>query len=192
MQKDSPDRSFTGTRVFECDEIELTKALAHQTMLAIQLMRLSQQSREAAIIAEWNRAARDIHDPPAQGFTGVIMQLEAAKGATLQGDIVETTKRIERAGELASSSLGEAGRSVRALRPRSLRSGKLFLALADLLKRMAEGKNLNVEFQAEGDERSMPSDYEEGLFRITQEALTNAVKHANARNFKTTLSIGAD
>lgn len=75
---------FTGTRVFGRDEIELTKALAHQAMLAMQLMRLSQQSRQTAVIAERNRIARDIHDTLAQGFTGVIMQLEAAKGATTQ------------------------------------------------------------------------------------------------------------
>jgi PAS domain S-box-containing protein len=183
---------FTGTRIFGQEEIELTKALAHQAMLAMQLMRLSEQSREAAVMAERNRMARDIHDTLAQGFTGVIMQLEAAKGATVQGDLAEAASRIERASDLARSSLGEARRSVRALRPRSLRSGKLFLALDGLLKRMAEGTNLNAEFQAEGDERSIPSDYEEGLLRITQEALTNAVKHANARNFKATLSIGAD
>jgi PAS domain S-box-containing protein len=183
---------FTGTRVFGQEEIELTKALAHQAMLAMKLMRLSEQSREAAVMAERNRMARDIHDTLAQGFTGVIMQLEAAKGATTQGDLAEAANRIERASDLARSSLGEARRSVRALRPRSLRAGKLFLALDDLLKRMAEGINLNAEFQAEGDERSIPSDYEEGLLRITQEALTNAVKHANARYFKATLSIGAD
>ena len=183
---------FTGTRIFGQEEIELTKALAHQAMLAMQLMRLSEQSREAAVMAERNRMARDIHDTLAQGFTGVIMQLEAAKGATVQGDLAEAANRIERASDLARSSLGEARRSVRALRPRSLRAGKLFLALDDLLKRMAEGTNLNAEFQAEGDERAIPSDYEEGLLRITQEALTNAVKHANARNFKATLSIGAD
>jgi len=183
---------FTQKRVFSADELELAHALANQAMLLMQLTRFSAESRESAVIAERNRMARDIHDTLAQGFTGVIMQLEAAKGATVQGNLAEAANRIERASDLARSSLGEARRSVRALRPRSLRAGKLFLALDDLLKRMAEGTNLNAEFQAEGDEASMPSDYEEDLLRITQEALTNAVKHADARNFKATLNIGAD
>jgi signal transduction histidine kinase len=56
----------------------LTRALAHQAMLAIQLMRLSQQSRQSAVMTERNRMARGIHDTLAQGFTGVIVQLEAA------------------------------------------------------------------------------------------------------------------
>jgi len=183
---------FTQKRVFSADELELAQALANQAMLAMQLTRLSAESRESAVIAERNRMARDIHDTLAQGFTGVIMQLEAAKGATVQGNLAEAANWIERASDFARSSLGEARRSVRALRPRSLRAGKLFLALDDLLKRMAEGTNLNADFQAEGDEGSIPSDYEESLLRITQEALTNAVKHANARNFRATLSIGAD
>jgi signal transduction histidine kinase len=183
---------FQDKRICRREEIELTRALAHQAMLALQLMRLSHQSRQAAVMAERNRMARDIHDTLAQGFTGVIMQLEAARGATAQGDIAEATNRIERASDLARSSLGEARRSVHALRPRSLRNGKLFVALDGLLKSMADGTNLNAEFHAEGDEQSIPADYEQDLLHIAQEALTNAVKYANARNFSATLAVDAD
>jgi len=182
---------FQVARTFGSEEIELTKALAHQAMLAIQLMRLSKQSRDAAVVAERNRLARDIHDTLAQGFTGVIMQLEAAKGAASQRDLGEAETRIERASELARSSLGEARRSVRALRPRSLRNGRLFATLDNLFKRMTEGSELNAEFRVEGDEKNIPAEYEDGLLRITQESLTNAVKHANARNFKATLTASA-
>jgi DNA-binding NarL/FixJ family response regulator len=75
-------------------------------------MRLSQQSREAAVIEERDRMARDIHDTLAQGFTGVIVQLEAAKGAVARRDFADIVTRIERASELAKSSLREARRSV--------------------------------------------------------------------------------
>jgi len=183
---------FQEKRDFRREDIELNRALAHQAMLAVQLRRLSQQSRQTAVLDERTRVARDIHDTLAQGFTGVIMQLEAAKGAVERSDLAEVTGRINRAGELARSSLGEARRSVRALRPRSLRAGKLFVALDNLLKRMTEGTDLSAEFQAEGDERAIQADFEEGLLRITQEALTNAVKHASARNFRATLGVGAD
>jgi len=183
---------FKQRRTFQREEIELTRALAHQAMLAIQLLRLSRQSRQTAVMAERNRMARDIHDTLAQGFAGVIMQLEAAKGATTQGDLAEAANHIERANKLARLSLGEARRSVRALRPRSTRNGKLFIVLDNLLKRMTEGTDLNADFSAEGDERAIPAEYEDDLMRITQESLTNAVKHANARNFKATLSVSAD
>jgi PAS domain S-box-containing protein len=183
---------FKQRRTFLREEIELTRALSHQAMLAIQLMRLSQQSRQSAVIAERNRMARDIHDTLAQGFTGVIMQLEAAKGAAVRGDCGDTAMHIGRAGDLARSSLGEARRSVRALRPRSLREGTLCMALEDLLKRMSNGSDLNAEFHVNGEKRAIPLNWEEGLLRIAQESLTNTIKHANARNFRATLNIGME
>jgi len=180
---------FPQKRAFQKDEIELTQALAHQAMLAIQLMRLSEQSRQAAVVAERNRMARDIHDTLAQGFTGVIMQLEATKGAIAQNNLAEATDRVERAGDLARVGLGEARRSVLALRPRSLQDTTLCLALDDLLKRMTNGSGLQAEFHLEGDEPTMPADWEEGLLRIAQESLTNTIKHAKAKAFRATLTI---
>jgi PAS domain S-box-containing protein len=183
---------FKQSRAFRREEIELTRALSHQAMLAIQLMRLSRQSRQSAVIAERNRMARDIHDTLAQGFTGVIMQLEAAKGAAARGDCSGTATHIERAGDLARSSLGEARRSVRALRPRSLADATLYMALEDLLKRMSNGVDLNAELRIEGEQRAIPPQWEEGLLRITQESLTNTIKHAQARNFRVTLDLRAE
>jgi GAF domain-containing protein len=65
---------FTQKRRFRPEEVELAQALANQAMLAMQLTRLSAQSRQSAVMAERNRMARDIHDTLAQGFTGVILQ----------------------------------------------------------------------------------------------------------------------
>ncbi len=183
---------FSHKRTFRSEEMELAQALAHQAMLAIQLSRLSVQSRQAAVMAERNRMTRDMHDTLAQGFTGVIMQLEAAKGAVAQQDSAETAARIERAGELARTSLGEARRSVRALRPRPLLGGNLCTALDDLLKRMTGGTNLQAEFVVEGENRMMPSDWEEDLLRIVQESLTNTIKHAQARRFSAKLKFAED
>jgi nitrate/nitrite-specific signal transduction histidine kinase len=182
---------FQEKRTFRREEIELTRALAQQAMLAIQLMHLSQQRRQAAVIAERNRMARDIHDTLAQGFTGVIMQLEAAKGAIAQHSLAEATDRVERAGEMARVGLGEARRSVLALRPRSLQDATLCMALDDLLKRMTNGSGLQADFHLEGDEPAMPAEWEVGLLRVAQESLTNTIKHAKAKNFRATLTIGA-
>ena len=180
---------FTQKRGFRTEEIELAQALANQAMLAMQLTRLSAESRESAVIAERNRMARDIHDTLAQGFTGVIMQLEATKGAIAQNNLAEATDRVGRAGDLARVGLGEARRSVLALRPRSLQDTTLCLALDDLLKRMTNGSGLQAEFHLEGDESTMPADWEEGLLRIAQESLTNTIKHAKAKTFRATLAI---
>jgi signal transduction histidine kinase len=118
--------------------------------------------------------------------------LEAAKGAVAKGNIAETTARIKRAAGLARSSLGEARRSVRALRPRSLRDGNLFTAMKTLLKRMANGTKLNAQITVEGRHGEIPTDWQEELLRIVQESLTNTLKHARARNFKATLKVVAE
>jgi PAS domain S-box-containing protein len=183
---------FTGSRVFEAEEIELTKALAHQATLAIRLMRLSQQSREAAVMAERNRMARDIHDTLAQGFTGVIVQLEAAKGTLVRHDDTGTSVHIERASELARESLHEARRSVRALRPHSLCNATLCEALEDMLKKMTACALLQATFQSAGQERVLPAPWEEDLLRIAQEALTNTIKHGQARTFRIMLRFGQE
>jgi len=182
---------FAQKRQFRSEEIELAQALANQTMLSMQLTRLSAESRASAVIAERNRMARDIHDTLAQSFTGVIMQLEAAKGAIAQKDVAEATERVERAGDLARVGLGEARRSVMALRPRSLQNTSLCMALDDLLKRMTNGGGLQAEFYLEGNEPKMPAEWEDGLLRIAQESLTNTIKHAKAKNFRATLTMGA-
>jgi signal transduction histidine kinase len=70
-------------RQFRAEEKELAQALAHQATMAIELTRLAEQARQAAVFAERNRMAREIHDTLAQGFTGILLQMEAAK-ATLQ------------------------------------------------------------------------------------------------------------
>jgi signal transduction histidine kinase len=183
---------FTRKRQCRTEEMELAQALAHQAMLAIQLMRLSQQSREAAVVAERNRMARDIHDTLAQGFTGVIVQLEAAADATAEGMAKEANEHIARASELARGSLQEARRSVRALRPQVLEEKDLSGALEDLLKKMTEGTPLRTELAVEGEPRALPDSWGENLLRIGQEVLTNSLRHASANEFKTRLSFHED
>jgi len=178
---------FKQQRSFRPEEIELTRALTHQAMVAIRLIRLSQQSRQTAVIAERNRMARDIHDTLAQGFTGVIVQLEAAGDATSKGLAKETEEHLRRAGDLARESLKEARRSVRALRPQALDEKNLCQALEDLLRKMTAGTTLPAEFNVQGQPRSLPPEWEENILRICQEVLTNALRHAHASQFKAQL-----
>ena len=174
---------FSQKRIFLRKEIELTRALAHQAMLALQLTRLSAQNRESDLMAERNRVARDIHDTLAQGFTGVIAQLEAAKGALSQRKKVRASDHLDRAGELAREGLREARRSVQALRPLALEEKPLAVALKDLIERMTTGITMEAKLSLEGESRKLPPDLETNLLRIGQEVLTNAVRHAHATQF---------
>jgi signal transduction histidine kinase len=178
---------FSQKRTFQRKEIELTRALAHQAMLALQLTRLSAQNRESDLMAERNRVARDIHDTLAQSFTGVIAQLEAAKGAFSFRKRVRASDHIDRAGELAREGLREARRSVQALRPLALEEKPLSAALKDLMERMTTGTALEAKLSLHGDPRSLAPELETALLRIGQEVLTNALRHARASKFNALL-----
>src|SRR5437588_23197 len=90
-------RGFIGIQhrqqcAYRADQIELAQALPHHVMMAAQGQDLIEQQREAAIFKERTRMARDIHDTLAQGFTGVIVQMEAAEEALLEEDSEHATK----------------------------------------------------------------------------------------------------
>jgi PAS domain S-box-containing protein len=189
-------RGFVGIRhldrgFYRPEEIELTQALAHQVMLALQLNEFAEQGRRAAVFEERNRMARDIHDTLAQGFTGVIVQLEAAEDAVSCGYRREADKHLHRAGELARQSLSEARRSVHALRPRALEEHNFWDALKGSIKNTTAGTALHATFEAQGKLPELPQPWQENLLHIGQEALTNALKYAHARNFKTRVTYKA-
>jgi PAS domain S-box-containing protein len=169
------------------EEIELAQALAHQAMLAIQLNEFAEKSRQAAVLDERNRMARDIHDTLAQGFTGVIIQLEAAEDAIACCRGNEANEHLQRAGDLARRSLNEARRSVRALRPQALQQGNFWEALKELIQNTTAGTAIHTTFDLRGKLRELPQGWQENLLHIGQEALTNALKYAHPRNFETHL-----
>jgi len=189
-------RGFIGVRhadgpSYRPEEIELTQALAHQVMLAIQLNELAEEGKRAAVLEERNRMARDIHDTLAQGFTGVIVQLEAAEDAISCGSRKEADNHLHRAGEVARRSLSEARRSVHALRPRALQEHNFWDALKDAIKNTTVGTALHTKFAAQGKPPILPQPWQENLLHIGQEALTNTLKYARARNFETRLTCKA-
>jgi signal transduction histidine kinase len=189
-------RGFVGIRhvdraSYRPEEIELTQALAHQVMLALQLNEFAAQGQRAAVFEERNRMARDIHDTLAQGFTGVIVQLEAAEDAISCRCRKEADDHLHRAGELARRSLSEARRSVHALRPQALEEHNFWDALKGIIKNTTVGTALHTKFAAQGKLPDLPLVWQENLLHIGQEALTNTLKYAHARNFETRLSYKA-
>lgn len=182
---------FQSKRVFQTEQIELAQALANQAMLMIRMAELSAQGREAAVTGERNRIARDIHDTLAQGFTGIIVQLEAAEDASRRGLEGEAEQHLVSARNLARESLSEARRSVQALRPRPLDAGGVTHALSALFGKMTEGTGLFSEFRVMGEPKSLPPEWEENLFRIAQECLTNVLRHAQASRFVASMRFAA-
>jgi GAF domain-containing protein len=107
---------FTEDREFRPEELEIARALASQASLAIQLTRLAQGARQADVFEERTQLAGEIHDSLAQMFTGISMQLGAARKVIKRGGENYLTY-VERAIELAQFGLAEARRTAFSLQP---------------------------------------------------------------------------
>lgn len=164
-------RGFIGIQhveggTYRPEEIELAQALAHHVMMAAHGAELAEQRRHAVVLEERTRMARDIHDTLAQGFTGVIVQLEAAEDALGHGSRKEAEKHLQRAGAVARRSLSEARRSVHALRPQALWEHNFWDALKDTIKNTTVGTALHTTFEAQGKIPELPQSWQENLLRI--------------------------
>ena len=183
---------FTEKRNLLPGEIDIAQSLANQAMLSLRLSMLTARKREAAVIDERNRMAREIHDTLAQGFTGVIVQMEAAEEAINQKRVEKVPQYLRRAADLARESLKEARRSVKALRPEILEKKNLGETLRDEIEKMTHGTSLRSEFSFHGEQRELPSEWELNLLRIGTEVLTNTLRHAKAEEFHGSLVFDRD
>lgn len=166
---------------------KLEDALAENAGLHAQLL---VQARDAGALDERQRLASEIHDTLAQGFTGIITQLQAAELA--RDDRLRWQRHLDTAAALARENLAEARRSVRAMSPQALESAPLADALAQLVERWSDVRGVRAEFTTTGSARSMHPELEATVLRVTQEALSNVDKHAQASRVGLTLSYMED
>jgi signal transduction histidine kinase len=182
-----------GERVAELSEqrrqavIHLEAALVENAGLHAQLLA---QAREAGLLDERQRMAREIHDTVAQGLIGIITQLEAMNQR--QDRPAEWQRHLDNAARLARVSLAEVRRSVEASRPEVLDERRLPGALATVAKQWSALHALPVQVTTVGDAQPLHSEVEAALLRTTQEALANVAKHAKASRVGVTLCYMGD
>jgi len=169
--------SFRSKQPLSPQASELLVALGHQATLAIELTRRVHSAKEAAVLAERNRISQELHDGLAQAFTGILMQLGAAeefKECTRGSRFESILTRIR---DLAREGLAEARRSVLALRP-APPNGGLARALGQLAERSTVSGRVLCTFEGATTPTGLPLEHKHELLRIAQEAVSNAMRHA--------------
>jgi signal transduction histidine kinase len=142
---------------------------------------LAESQRTAGRLAERQRLAAEIHDTLAQGLSSIVLLARSAEAA-LPADPSAAAERLNELGQTAAENLAEARRFVRELTPPAL----VEASLSEALRRLAERKG--ADFLLEGEPCPLPVEAEVALLRLTQQALANAVQHAEATRIAVTLS----
>jgi signal transduction histidine kinase len=159
-------------------------------LIAQALQNYVERSRFAAVLDERHRLAQEMHDTLAQSFAGIGFQLQAIRDEI--DNKVAIRQEIEIASTLVRRSHEEAKRNIAALRPELLESAGLLKALEESARSMVAGGTIRVIAVSSGEPFRIPIRIADALFRIGQEALANAVRHAGPTILKISLAYGTN
>jgi two-component system sensor histidine kinase UhpB len=164
------------------DGVGETEEVARIELAFLRMMqRLEAERRRAGSAAlaaqeeERARVARDLHDEVNQSLTGLLLRLEAARAAAppeLEPELAETKG-------LANQAMRELLSLARQLRPTALDDHGLAAAIAGQVEQIGRGE-IEAEFKAEGQLTDLSGDAQLVVYRVAQEALSNAARHSEA------------
>jgi signal transduction histidine kinase len=185
-------------RRFTPRELEFTETVAGLFAVAFENAQLHQdlQQREQLINQllettidaqedERQRICLEVHDGVAQSLAPAFHYLQAVEVSTILPATLRS--QVHRAGELVQEAMRETREIIASLRPASLDTIGLVATLRNQLQNLAEEHHLAVEFSA--TDRRYNSTIETGLYRIAHEAITNAIKHAQATSLSVQLRV---
>ncbi|HEX6865076.1 MAG TPA: GAF domain-containing sensor histidine kinase [Thermoanaerobaculia bacterium] len=179
-------------------DVASLEIVADHLAVAINNARLFERAQRAAVLEERQRLARDLHDSVTQMLTSLNMIAQTLAPAWRR-DPAEGERRTERLAELARSALAEMRALLRELRPApapsTVQTSEILIAgivqlrrfgLGAALQRLAkdvppDGPKIRLEL---GAWEPQAFEVEEALFRVAQEALSNALRHARARQVR--------
>ncbi|MGD9694421.1 MAG: response regulator [Thermoleophilia bacterium] len=175
-------------RAFDAADAGLLELFAKHAALAITYARLHEtaeaNARSEAAAAERNRMAREVHDTVAKGLVSVLLHLRSAGAALDAGDRDGVRAALDEGEAAARFALDETRRSVLGLAPSPLAGRSLEEALELELAWADRTGSADVRLVVAGRPVALPAEAAHSLFRIAQEALTNALHHADARSVR--------
>jgi len=168
---------------FSDADLRLAESYAKRAAVAVDLsQRVAHDALRRAVAAqelERRRLARELHDETGQSLTSMLLGLAALEAADTPEQLREAVAALR---GLVVSTLQDVRRLAVELRPKALDDFGLLPALKRLGQTVAEGSLLDVQVEARLGSERLPAEAETAVYRIVQEALTNVVKHAEARH----------
>jgi len=161
---------------------DLALAIANQAAIAIENARLYEQAQELAAMQERQKLARELHDSVSQALYGIGLGARTAR-TLLDRDPAKAVEPLEYVLSLAEAGLEEMRALIFELRPESLKTEGLVAAL----RKHSSALHARYQIQIETsfcEEPDLPIETKQALYRVAQEALTNAVKHSQAQRLQ--------
>ena len=184
--------NIEGLRPFDEDDVSSIQVIADHLAVAIKNARLSSEARQAAVMRERQRLARDLHDAVSQALSSISLMSQSLVSAWHR-DPAEGERRAHRLEELARLAFAEMRALLRELRPDSAGVPEQSestagvddvrrLGLKPALQRFAtmiapQTPTIRIDFSAY---QAQGASLEEGLYLICREALSNAIRHSGA------------
>ncbi|NOH12309.1 MAG: PAS domain-containing protein [Chloroflexi bacterium] len=173
---------------YEKKDAQLAQAFTNQAAIAIHNAELHQQVQTMAVAAERSRIARELHDSVTQAIYSVTLYADATRLALKDGELDIVSENLNELRAMAREAMLDMRLLIFELRPPVLEEEGLVTALQTRLDAVEARSGVQADLQVHG-ERRLPLPLETELYRIAQEALTNVVKHARARQVNVSLRV---
>jgi two-component system, NarL family, sensor histidine kinase DevS len=174
---------------FSDEDVRLAETFAARAAVAVDLSeRVASDALRRVVSAqelERQRLARELHDETGQALTSILLGLKSVEDAKSASEASAATGELR---ALVVTTLQDVRRLAVELRPKALDDFGLVSALERLVETFHEQTGIEVDLEPRLGEDRLPSDIETTLYRITQEALTNVVKHAQAKHVSIVLT----
>ena len=174
---------------FTDEDVRIAEAFAERAAVAIDLSERVATDALRRVVAgqelERKRLARELHDETGQALTSILLGLKGLEDAKSDDDLRKSVVALR---ELVVSTLHDVRRLAVELRPKALDDFGLVPALERLAETFAEQTNVAVHVEAALGDTRLTGEVETALYRIVQEALTNVIKHANAKTVSVVLT----
>ncbi|HJR81341.1 MAG TPA: two-component regulator propeller domain-containing protein [Anaerolineales bacterium] len=181
---------FTRPDFIAEDSVRLFSALVNRASISIANMELFEQTKDLAVMEERNRLARDLHDSAKQKAFAALAQLGTVRGI-LNGNGNAATMHLSEAENLVTDVIQELTFLVQEIYPIALQEKGLATTLREYIFEWENRNDTTVQL-ATHNERRLPLDVEQAIYRVSQEALANIARHSQARRVDISLVYNGD